>query len=284
MMSENDDSRLEQQIRQAVENDDVRFDLGRWKTRHSDEASLLKSWNKNNSRMKRKLIMRIDISSSIAAGLLLAVGLTTMLVTNREANAAEQLQKVAETNAAYKGWIHMEASGRPKDPNSPILKGSEHLNTVDGTTARERIMPDGSRTVTMRIPGRRETVTYDSKSNTIRRTGMPAMTAKDSLKSAQASPMTIGAKLADFEKTLGRDPLKVVRKDEDGLERYNITLFKDEQEMRELCKDKAISPLFTTFTLWVNPQSQLIEKMHFVQQDIDVTARFSYGTPKIRYI
>lgn len=234
------------------------------------------------SRSPRELVMKIAIRSSIAAGLLLAAGLSIVLLTDHPASAAEELQRVAEINAAYKGWIHVEAQGKLTTPGPPLPTTRFHMNTVDGTRITDQTGADGQRTVTMRIPARNEVITYDSSSGEIRRSNLIPMIAKGMPATAEGSLFTVSAMLAGFRKNIGREPRSIERATDNGSDRYDIVFFTDDQEARALCEAKGVDPMITRTTVWVTPTTDMIHKMQFVQQGVEVTARITYGKPEIR--
>jgi hypothetical protein len=234
-----------------------------------------------------RLIMRIAIPSGIAAAIILATVLSVVLVPGHQATAAEELQQVAQANTAYKGWIHIHATLQAVPGTTlPAPKESlpsdvwDHVNTVDGTQARVNVIGK-QRTMDIYLPSRKEVATYDSQTGEVRWATMGADTAKGMTETAAMSPVTLAQTLLQVKKDTGRDPEEVLLKRENGLDRYDITLFKNEEEAKRVYQERGESPWFNKATLWTDPQSRLIQKMRYVNHGMDISSDFTYGKPEI---
>ncbi|MGE5610093.1 MAG: hypothetical protein ACM359_12630 [Bacillota bacterium] len=78
-----------------------------------------------------RLFWRIIMPTSIAAILVAAVSVLSVLFIHPEASAVEVLKEVAAVNGAYKGWIHAKADQLPASEQigPGVAAASMHINT-----------------------------------------------------------------------------------------------------------------------------------------------------------
>jgi len=208
---------------------------------------------------------------------------------NMHATVAEQLQQVAEANSRYQGWVHIQVRFQqgmslPAGAGSVPTQAWEHTNTRDGTWAKV-LEFDRRREVTLYLPASKAVARYNSKSGEIRWGDLTADIAKAMAETAATSPpATTASSLASFKKATGRDPAEIRRTDENRMERYDVTFFKDEQEARKFRKDHPQFGPLTGFTLWADRKTKLIQKLRLTQQGVSMIGIVSYGKPEIQGI
>jgi hypothetical protein len=235
----------------------------------------------NERPFRRRRIMRITITSGIAACVLAAAGLLLFTQNNRTASAAEQLQEAVEAGKAYKGWIHLTAdsAGIKPPPGAPALpkRVTYHSRTVDGARANVREY-EGGRDITIYWPATQEMVSYSAKTGEVHLSSLNDETVK--VMQQNGMPATLGELLAMYKKQLGRDPVSVKETAEGVLKRFDITFFASDAEAEKFHKEHDSGFLGRQMSVWVNGD-KLMTRMQFDDPSGKVTADISYGPPEI---
>lgn len=244
----------------------------------------------------RKLIRRLVISGSIAAGLVLAAGLIWITGTAREVTAAELLQQVIQTTSAYRGWVHYvypNEDGRLPEAINGIYPGW-HMNRADGTWVVIN-HNQGGIGVTMWSPSRRETAEYGSQMGEIHLSDLDPYDTRAVAHIVEQMPIDFESELAFFRQVTGREPLRVTRDKSDSDLRIHIRYFDTEAEAAAVLKPISNHQcLSLETTLSIDPQTKLIQTKStlYVSRWEDgirsngkpSTIRVLYGPPEIHDI
>jgi hypothetical protein len=115
-----------------------------------------------------RLFWRVLMPTGIAAMVIAAVSIFSVLLVNHEANAAEALREMAQASRDYKGWIHVKQDQIPEAeqrPGAPRITGlSFHVNVNQETVVRV-IEREGGRTIDWRDGKEGVAQAYNSLAN-----------------------------------------------------------------------------------------------------------------------
>jgi hypothetical protein len=124
---------------------------------------------------------------------------------------------------------------------------------------------------------RGETLEYDSTTNEIVVGSMAAITSEFQ-KQMKDYPARLDSLLACMEKGLGVRSTIVTRSEEDRLERFDVTF-------TEMAKDYGAASITPRrLTVWIDPQTRLIQRLCTVRNDSTEELSYQYGEPVIRDI
>ncbi|MHC4800001.1 MAG: hypothetical protein ACYTF1_25470 [Planctomycetota bacterium] len=215
---------------------------------------------------KQQIMRKIILPTSIAAGIIIVMGVFVFSLSHKSVNAAELLKQVAQINGAYKGWVHMttKREGKAGEASLSEVISETHINTVDGT-AIHVIKRDGrTEKVHYEKPSGQEWLTYDVETNEIKVTIIRPRTADYMTDSAMNTPLNLEARLAKTKKWTGREPEGIEYTQEGEFDRFDIVFFSDFEEAKRVLSGLShVAGVALAFTLWVDPQTKLIHKSEY---------------------
>ena len=227
--------------------------------------------------LMRKVLLRVVMPASIAAMVLVAAGFMLFSSTQRHASAAELLKEVAQTSAAYKGWVHikLESINIPASADSSMqkIRGiAMHFDTVDGAVAIIMEAED-QRNVCFISPSRGEIATYDSQAKQLTMGPMDPQLVQSIMGPAPnlVTPEGLLEMFGDGDKQIYT--VKLSR--EGGLDRFDVTctLTAAPSEPGRTVK---------WLTILADPQTRLVQKLTAEDwNSVTFTFAMTYGEPAI---
>ena len=230
----------------------------------------------NRSHRIRGIIVKLAVSSGVAAAILIAVGLLLTIQTTQPASAAEQLKEVAKINDAYKGWIHITLTSVKSNPTTQGIpkSGAIHANTADNTIIQVLETNDGTRDVIYASASLGEIWRYNSRTNKIEIELLGTYSAQQMSTTLldQATAKGFLDRLSIREG--GKKKLNVEKSRKGRFDRFDIA---------------PVGPgSFQKATLLVDPESKLIRKLTVVgEMGVDqlvAVYEYTYGEPAIKDI
>lgn len=189
---------------------------------------------------KRSWVGRYFMRGAIAASVIGAVVMVSMLAIHSSASAAQVLSDIVEKAVAYKGWVHVAVT----------MKGGgrmvNHFNSADGTAARVTELPSGRRSITWLSPAQGQLQSYGSESNELRiaDAGSATLFGKSSPETLQEAMAQVRLMLRSFKPQVQQEP--------DGdLKRFTVSA---------AGADPDATPI-ERVTIWVEPTTALVHRL-----------------------
>jgi len=212
---------------------------------------------------------------SIAASVLLVVGVGAYMLLQQKTSAAEMLRRAAESTGEYEGWVHItgQISGAGQSGGRGPESIEAYLNPADGTEISIR-QHEGKQSINMYRPSRQEMMEYDSGSNEV---WIRSVEAEAASSVADGEP-TISWMLAGLRRGNKSDGITASRTRENHLDRYDIVYPAEVRQNRERPVHAAIQ------RVWVDPTTQLIRRTWVQSNGETLTLDWSYGERSIHDI
>jgi len=237
-------------------------------------APLLRRTADNHRQQQRRRLMRITISSAIAACLLAIAGLLWLTRSDRTASAAEALQQTLSTTQGYRGWVRIKVEMQLDGVTSLY---DITMNTENGQMGVVSRIGNGWRMLHWYDPSTGMCDLYSDVDEHVlhgEASGVPL-----TLRFARLfAPMTQSSALELLGYLMSAEHLEVKQTPEAGLVRFDVSSPPNPNSTR-------IVPLHAE--LWVDPKSDRVVKLQWnYQKDVtgDTSVSISYGVEPITSI
>jgi hypothetical protein len=221
------------------------------------------------------------MSSSLAACLVILASIAWFTFAPQRATAAESLATAAAATQAYKGWVHIR--GRPEaGTTQPVHADSSnmYLDRATGTTINDYTI-DGRRQIEMWDVTNNQQLLYDSEKKQIEIGDTFPSSAKSWAAESMRYPITLAETVASY-KRLGepKAELKIEQSTESGLQRLEISFPKNTSATSTAPTTAEAGVVRASHvTMWIDPQSNLIQKVtSLIDGEVD-TVEYVYGEP-----
>lgn len=234
---------------------------------------------KRNHRMR---IVKMLSVSSLAAAILLVVGLVATSYTAKPVSAAQQLEGIARINGAYKGWVHMfgsrvkpEAEPASAPTGSPVPEAIEwHMNAGEKEWGAILVFPGGAKRIHFASLSECEVRSYDSVTNRIEINSLDPAVAERMIRGT-TRVLTAEGMVEQLAETNGTR-FKLTKTREGQMDRFQIV--PEEGAQKDVSEDE------DTTSILVDPDTKLIQQLVTHECSIRVSFRYVYGEPIIQDI
>jgi hypothetical protein len=215
---------------------------------------------------------------AMASAVMLAItGVLYVGLTGDSATAAERLEQVIESNGSYKGWLHITNSLAQEVPEDSSFygEGTVHMNTADGTMIIDA-RQNGERKIQYYSPPEQAYIEYSSLEGKVVFYDLNSFPTE---RLVEMFPLTVDAMLKLARQSTGKDPYRIEISRDGDYERYDITLFENEEEAVRT-REEAHTELPLRVTIWVETETHLIRKLEYGP----MLGTIDYGEPFIEDI